>query len=177
MKKTLLFALCASMLVVAGCTKPAPTNNPTSSGATAEKTAPTDGTDYTAFATCLANAKLHMYGTEWCGHCKDQKAMFGDAFAKVTYTDCDKQRQACIDAGVQGFPTWIDAAGNKYPGTQTMAKLGEVAGCSMDGTATKPVPTAQTGVADTGAKAPMTGNADTGAKAPMAETGATTTGA
>lgn len=106
--------------------------------------------------------------------------MFGDAFAKVTYIDCDKERQACIDAGVQGFPTWIDAAGNKYPGTQTLEKLAEVAGCSMDGTASKPAPAAEvapaaeTGTADTGATAPA---AETGATAPAAETGSVATGA
>ncbi len=167
MNKALLFALCAGVLVVAGCTKTAPTNN--ASGATAD--APTAGSDKTAFATCLTNMNLKMYGTEWCGHCKTQKWMFGDAFAKVTYIDCDKQRQACIDAGVQGFPTWIDAAGNKYPGTQTLEKLAEVAGCAMDGTATKDAPTAEV------APAVETGTADTGAAAPVAETGAATTGA
>lgn len=171
MNKTLLLVLFASVLVFAGCTKKA---TPPSEG-TGDVVAVKNNT--AAFATCLANAKLHMYGTEWCGHCKDQKAMFGDNFASVTYTDCDKERQACIDAGVQGFPTWIDAAGNKYPGTQSLEKLGEVAGCSMDGTATKPVPAVEAPAADTGAKAPMTGTADTGAKAPMAETGAATTGA
>lgn len=168
MNKTLLLALFASVLVFAGCTK---TTTPTPTGTgDAAATAPTaDAQDYTAFATCLTNNKLRMYGTEWCGHCKNQKAMFGAAFANADYIDCDKERQACIDAGVQGFPTWIDAAGNKYPGTQSLEKLGQVAGCAMDGTSTA-APAAEAPAADTG-------TADTGATAPAAETGAATTGA
>lgn len=85
----------------------------------------------TKLAECLKEKGVTMYGTEWCGHCKNQKALFGTAFEKASYVDCDAQRQTCLDAGVRGFPTWIDAQGNQYPGTQQLAKLAEVGGCEM----------------------------------------------
>lgn len=99
--------------------------------ADAEPTAEVNVEQTTKLAECLTEKWVIMYGTEWCGHCKNQKALFGEAFAKVKYVDCDAERQTCLDAGVRGFPTWIDAAGNQYPGTQQLAKLAEVGGCSM----------------------------------------------
>lgn len=38
-----------------------------------------------------------------------------------------------MDNGIQGYPTWKDAAGNFFPGVQSLEKLAEIAGCSMDG--------------------------------------------
>lgn len=32
------------------------------------------------FAKCLTEKGAKMYGTSWCGHCKNQKALFGDSF-------------------------------------------------------------------------------------------------
>jgi glutaredoxin len=72
---------------------------------------------------------ITMYGTERCSHCQNQKALFGDAFANVSYVDCDADRQACLDAGVRGFPTWIDSENNPYPGTQTLERLAAISGC------------------------------------------------
>jgi FKBP-type peptidyl-prolyl cis-trans isomerase 2 len=81
-------------------------------------------------ASCLAKKNIIMYGTEWCSHCKDQKALFGDSFDTIEYIDCDANQQACIDAGVRGFPTWIDKAGKQYPGTQSLAKLDQTSSCN-----------------------------------------------
>ena len=47
------------------------------------------------FATCLTDSGAIFYGTEWCPHCKDQKAMFGSALGNVTFVDCDENRDIC----------------------------------------------------------------------------------
>lgn len=78
-------------------------------------------------AQCMKENGVKMYGTERCGHCKSQKAMFGDAFTYIDYTDCDANKDSCIAAGVKGFPTWIDTKGNTYPGTQELSTLAKVA--------------------------------------------------
>ena len=83
----------------------------------------------TKLANCMTENGTKMYGTERCGHCATQKGLFGDAFANIDYTDCDEDRQACLDAGVRGFPTWIDNEGNPYPGTQTLDRLAAISGC------------------------------------------------
>lgn len=148
---TLVTLLVASLLLVGCGAKPTDTATPDGDSAAvvntadadanadsatppAEDTAPTAEVDLektTKLADCLTEKKMTMYGTERCGHCKNQKELFGEAFAKVTYVDCDAQRQTCLDAGVRGFPTWIDGQGNQYPGTQQLEKLAEVAGCEM----------------------------------------------
>jgi hypothetical protein len=51
-----------------------------------------------------------MYGTTWCSHCNAQKELFGSSFENIEFVDCDASKPACVAAGVQGFPTWIDAA-------------------------------------------------------------------
>ena len=149
MKKFALVSLFALSFLLIGCGQN--TTTPTDEDAGTEENAPTansaqvdaavapteapapevDLEKTTKLADCLTEKKMTMYGTERCGHCKNQKQLFGDAFAKVTYVDCDAQRQTCLDAGVRGFPTWIDGQGNQYPGTQQLEKLAEVAGCEM----------------------------------------------
>ena len=76
-------------LLATGCTKTADTGS-FDAGYTAEQK--------TSLAECLTQKNVVMYGTERCPHCKDQKAAFGEAFAKVTYVDCDKQSLQCETA-------------------------------------------------------------------------------
>ena len=145
MKKLLLGVLCLSMMtILAGClhtnetAKTAPTNTVNDDKGDfiplpQVKPAADVGanTNTAKLAACLTEKGVTMYGTEWCGHCKDQKALFGDDFADVNYVDCDAQKPACVAAGVRGFPTWKDSAGNAYPGTQSLARLAEVSGCEL----------------------------------------------
>ena len=81
-------------------------------------------------AQCLTQEGAVMYGTEWCPHCTAQKEMFGSSFQYVTYVDCDKNRQACINAGVKGYPTW-QVGGANYEGTQSLYDLAKNSGCSL----------------------------------------------
>lgn len=155
MKKLTFVTLLVASLLLVGCgtksTPPTDTSSPTvavqptsdDAAPVDADVAPVDGAEEgaqapvvdaeqtTKLAECLKEKWVVMYGTEWCGHCKNQKALFGDAFAKAAYVDCDAERQVCLDAGVRGFPTWIDAQGNQYPGTQQLAKLAEIGGCEM----------------------------------------------
>jgi len=85
---------------------------------------------YNGFAQCLTEKEIVMYGTEWCSHCKAQKAMFGKSFEFVNYVDCDKDRSECLINGVRGYPTWkID--GELYPGEQKLEKLASLSGCEL----------------------------------------------
>lgn len=73
------------------------------------------------------------YVAYWCPHCYDQKQLFGkEAYQEIDHTECDPQGenanpQACIDAGIQGFPTWI-INGQSYSGAQPLEKLAEISG-------------------------------------------------
>lgn len=79
-------------------------------------------------AACMTANGAVMYGTEWCPHCKNQKEIFGTSFSLIRYIDCDKYRKECVDAGVEGYPTW-KINGTNYAGTQSLYFLAEKSGC------------------------------------------------
>lgn len=97
----------------------------------------TSGEAEIALAEHLTATGAKKYGAFWCPHCFDQKQLFGKAaFAKVNYIECDPkgvnpQREACLAAGIQSFPTW-EIDGKFYPGTKTMAELAELSGYQGD---------------------------------------------
>jgi glutaredoxin len=87
-----------------------------------------DPGDKDQLAKCLTEKGVVMYGAEWCGYCKKQKEAFGTSFQYINYVDCDKNRDDCSAAGVQGFPTW-SINGQNYPGLQDLGTLKSIAGC------------------------------------------------
>ena len=69
---------------------------------------------YDAFARCLADKQVKMYGAYWCPHCAEQKEMFGASFKQVPYVECGipnnprgGETQQCKDEGIKRFPTWV----------------------------------------------------------------------
>lgn len=82
-------------------------------------------------ATCMRAKGWAMYGTEWCPHCQEQKAYFGEAFEEVLYVDCDKYAATCKELNVTGYPTWRSIDGNVYPGTRTLESLSALTECEV----------------------------------------------
>jgi len=85
---------------------------------------------YDAFAQCLTEKEVVMYGTDWCSHCQNQKAMFGSSFEYVDFVDCEISNLVCSNAGIKGYPTW-NIEGNNYPGEQSFNRLSELSGCKL----------------------------------------------
>jgi len=83
-----------------------------------------------AFAQCLTEQGATMYGTEWCPHCKDQKAIFGSAFEFIDYVDCEENKQACLNAGIRGYPSWV-IDGEITSGIHPISKLAQATGCTL----------------------------------------------
>ena len=83
--------------------------------------------EYDEFAKYLTAQDIVMYGTEWCSHCKNNKALFGNSFQYVNFVDCDEDRSACSAAGVKGYPTWV-VDGQNYPGEQSLERLAQLSG-------------------------------------------------
>jgi len=120
----------ASLVFLAGCTS-------------------TDNAQNTPLAECLTSKWATMYGTNRCSHCQNQKELFGyEAFAKINFVDCDKEKNTCALAGVQGYPTWAFADGSKLEGTQTFESLASQAGCNLDGSSTSVITTGETTTGD-----------------------------
>lgn len=92
---------------------------------------PVDDGRYDAFAQCLAEKKLTMYGASWCPHCQAEKARLGSSFKYVPYVECPNNPNLCVDKGVNGYPTWITAEGMKLEGEQGLEGLAKISGCQL----------------------------------------------
>jgi len=100
-----IFIILGLLLLISGCTS---TSGPS---------------EHDDFAKYLTSEGISMAGTDWCSHCKDQKALFGDSFQYVDFRNCDNEGSWCLDHGVQGYPTWVFPDGTLYPGTRSIEEL------------------------------------------------------
>ncbi len=88
------------------------------------------------FAKCLTEKGVKFYGASWCGHCANQKELFGDAMQYVNYIECwDSANNtviaACEDAKIEAFPAWDFPGGNRQLGELTLENLSELSGCEL----------------------------------------------
>ncbi len=98
------------------------------------KNKPSEPGLFDTFAQCITDKGAVMYGADWCPHCKDQKAAFGDSFRLIKYVECPDNTQLCIDKGIQGYPTWLIGTSTKIEGfdkSRTMKDLSEATGCPL----------------------------------------------
>jgi len=91
---------------------------------------PTDD-KITLLAKCLARKKVTMYGSVWCGHCQDNKALFGVAFKYVPYVECPDNTKLCLAKGITGYPTWMKEDGQQLGGFTELEELATFAGCEF----------------------------------------------
>ena len=84
-----------------------------------------------SFTKCLAEKKLIMYGAYWCPHCQAQKKLFGNSVQYLPYVECTQQTELCLEKKIEGYPTWIDASGNRFSGEQSLQKLSEITQCKL----------------------------------------------
>ena len=96
------------------------------------------GGDYSAFAKCLTDNNIKMYGAFWCPHCQAQEDMFGDSWKDINYIECSLpdisgQTKICEDAGIKAYPTWEFGNGKRIEGELTFLQLSQLSGCSLSG--------------------------------------------
>jgi glutaredoxin len=93
---------------------------------------------YDAFAKCLTERNVKMYGAYWCPHCTDQKALFGASFKYAPYVECGvtgntrTEADVCKDAGIKRFPTWqFPPTGDRVEGDLSLEALSDRTGCPL----------------------------------------------
>lgn len=91
---------------------------------------------YDNFAQCLTDSGAVMYGAYWCGHCQNQKEMFGNSWSKVNYVECDPRGDGanpglCEEKGITGYPTWIFGNGERVSGARPLSVLAAQTGCEL----------------------------------------------
>jgi len=73
------------------------------------------------FAKTLGQKGVKFYGAFWCSHCQSQKAQFGTSKKYLPYVECSKTdntpEQVCLDAKIEGYPTWTFDNGIKINST------------------------------------------------------------
>lgn len=95
------------------------------------------GDKYVMFAKCLTRKNIKMYGAYWCGHCQNQKAMFGpQGFAEINYIECDPRGdhakpELCLQNGIDGYPTWIFPDGSRLKGEVSLEQLAQKSDCKL----------------------------------------------
>lgn len=87
------------------------------------------------FATCITDSGAKFYGAFWCSHCHNQKQAFGNAMNFLPYVECstlDKksQTEACKEAGITSYPTWVFGDGTILTGELPFDILEENTGCT-----------------------------------------------
>ena len=87
----------------------------------------------TELAQCLTDKGTTMYGAYWCGHCSDQKKLFGNSFKYIEYIECDSkgndpQPERCQIEGVAGYPTW-KINNQIISGVRSLDQLANLAEC------------------------------------------------
>lgn len=91
---------------------------------------------YSSFATCLSDNGVKMFGAYWCPHCQDQKKLFSGSWEHVNYVECSLpnaagQTQECTNQGIQSYPTWEFADGNRISGVLSLEQLSSLSGCEL----------------------------------------------
>ncbi len=122
----------ASLTVLAACSFP-PGPNAVARGEVPPPITTASSEAEVALAEHLASIGAKKYGAWWCPHCHAQQALFGkDAFAKITYVECDPEGQnsetaTCQSVGVASYPTW-EINGELYGGVQPLETLARISG-------------------------------------------------
>ena len=95
--------------------------------------------EYDAFAQCLTDRGVIMYGAYWCPHCQNEKKAFGDSFRFVNYVECTQETGKCLVEKINGYPTWIFPTssadgpdGGRFEGEMGLEKLSEASGCLLE---------------------------------------------
>ncbi|PIZ70879.1 hypothetical protein COY07_05980 [Candidatus Peregrinibacteria bacterium CG_4_10_14_0_2_um_filter_43_11] len=86
---------------------------------------------YDAFADCLTEKGIKMYGTDSCPYCQKQKEMLDGAFDKIDYINCDIKLRQCRETNITGYPTWILANGERLIGKQPLETLADKTNCEL----------------------------------------------
>jgi len=88
------------------------------------------------FAQCLGERGAIFYGAFWCPHCQNQKALFGKSEKYLPYVECSTPNgqgtlEVCTTAGIEGYPTWEFADGERLSGEVPLQELSERTGCPL----------------------------------------------
>ena len=93
---------------------------------------------YDAFARCLGDRGVKMYGAWWCPHCQEQKEKFAASFEYAPYIECGikgqptGQNPVCKQDGIKHYPTWqFPPTGERVERVFDLWELSDRTGCPL----------------------------------------------
>ncbi|OGE38146.1 hypothetical protein A3B45_05040 [Candidatus Daviesbacteria bacterium RIFCSPLOWO2_01_FULL_39_12] len=93
-----------------------------------------------AFAQCLSEKGVKMYGSYICSACAAQKKGLGEAYQYIDYVEChpngpNPQTDLCLKRNITKTPTWIlekdGAVVKRLEGFQSHEDLASFSGCKL----------------------------------------------
>ncbi len=84
-----------------------------------------------AFAQCLTEKGLKVFGIKNCSWCQKQKNDFGSSFKYLNYIECDIDPKTCLENKIEATPTWILPDNQKIVGYQTLEQLSKLSQCPL----------------------------------------------
>jgi len=88
------------------------------------------------FAKCINESQAKFYNAFWCEYCQIQKKMFGSSSKYLPSIECStldgrSQTQLCKDEGIEAYPTWEFASGERLTGLLELDVLAEKTQCVL----------------------------------------------
>lgn len=141
-KNLIFIAIIVAALIIAGAIiyvsqeKKTESPSPVALEETEQETGEPETTQLDEFAKCLTDKGAKFYGAYWCGHCKNQKELFGNSLQYVNYIECadtetGEWKENCTNAQITAVPTWEFADGERELGVQSLEKLAQISGCPL----------------------------------------------
>jgi hypothetical protein len=87
------------------------------------------------FAQCLTDRGAKLYSAHWCGYCRRQAELFGQAaFMRLRHVECEPtgtrgRIPECAEARITSYPTWVFGDGTRQEGYMTLEELSAASGC------------------------------------------------
>lgn len=88
------------------------------------------------FAKCIDNSGAKFYNAFWCSYCQSQKKMFSSSSKYLPSIECSTldgqgQTEICREAGINAYPTWEFADGERLTGELALSVLAEKTACIL----------------------------------------------
>lgn len=92
--------------------------------------------DYSEFTQCVTDSGAKMFGAYWCSHCQEQKQELGKAWENINYVECSLpggkgQTEVCAKEGIEGYPTWQFADGERMSGKLSLELISKKTNCPL----------------------------------------------
>ncbi|MBA2115048.1 hypothetical protein HOV93_22200 [Planctomycetes bacterium FF15] len=86
-----------------------------------------ENVDFKALAKAIADSGAIFFGADWCPHCTQQKALFGEGYLNLPFVEVTNPNhtlnQVGVDNNISQLPTWVFGDGTRVVGVLEIEEL------------------------------------------------------